>query len=47
MKFGEETAGRLAELLEAVGDTDRVSRIGRLLVECETGEELIAKAAQV
>ena len=46
-KFGEETAHRLAELIEAVGDTDRVSRIGRLLVECETGEDLIAKAAQI
>ena len=45
-KFGEETAERLAELLEAAGDTARVSRIGRLLVECETGEELIAKAAR-
>ena len=45
-KFGEETAERLAELLEGAGDTERVSRIGRLLVECETGEELIAKAAR-
>ena len=45
-KFGEETAERLAELLEAAGDAERVSRIGRLLVECETGEELIAKAAR-
>ncbi len=45
-KFGEETAQRLAELLEAAGDAERVSRIGRLLVECETGEELIAKAAR-
>ena len=45
-KFGEETAERLAELLEAAGDAERVSRIGRLLVECETDEELIAKAAR-
>ncbi len=45
-KFGEETAQRLAELLEAAGDAERVSRIGRLLVECETGEELIAKATR-
>ncbi len=45
-KFGEETAERLAELLESVGDADRVSRIGRLIVECETGEELIANAAR-
>ena len=45
-KFGEETAERLAELLEAVADPGRASRIGRLLVECETGEELIAKAAR-
>ncbi len=42
-RFGEETAGRLAELLEAAG-AERASRIGRLLAECETGEELIAKA---
>ena len=46
-KFGEETAERLAELLEGMGDAERVFRIGRLLVECETGEELIAKAAQI
>ena len=46
-KFGAETAQRLAELLEAAGDAERVSRIGRLIVECETGEELIAKAARV
>ncbi len=45
-KFGDETAERLAELLEAVCDADRPSRIGRLLVECETGGELIAKAAR-
>ena len=45
-KFGEETAERLAELIEATEDTERVSRIGRLLVKCETGEELIAKAAR-
>ncbi len=45
-KFGEETAQRLAELLEAAGDAEQVSRIGRLLVECETGEELIANAAR-
>ncbi len=45
-KFGEETAQRLAELLEAAGDAERVSRIGRLIVECKTGEELIANAAR-
>lgn len=45
-KCGEETVELLAELLDAAGDAERTARIGRLLAECETSEELIAKAAR-
>ncbi len=45
-KFGEATAARLAELLGDIDDEERVLRIGRSLIECETRDELIAEVAQ-
>ena len=44
-KFGADVAERLADVLAGVTDRSRLTRVGRLLAECETGDELIAKAA--
>ena len=44
-KFGADVAERLADVLAGVSDRSRLARVGRLLAECETGDELIAKAA--
>ena len=43
-KFGADAAERLADMLAGVTDRSRLARLGRLLAECETGEELIGKA---
>lgn len=43
-KFGADAAERLADVLSGVTDRSRLERLGRLLAECETGDELIAKA---
>ena len=43
-KFGADAAERLADVLASVTDRSRLARVGRLVVECETGDELIAKA---
>ncbi len=43
-KFGADAAERLADVLADVTDCSRLERLGRLLAECETGDELIAKA---
>ena len=44
LKFGAETAERLAGLLEEVSDPEQIARIGDRIIECETGEELLARA---
>ena len=44
-KFGADVAERLADVLAGVTDRSRLARVGRLVLECETGDELIAKAA--
>lgn len=48
-KFGTETAERLAGLLEELSDSDleRIARIGDRIIDCETGEELLARAREV
>ncbi len=43
-KFGADAAERLADVLAGVTDRSRLARLGRLVVECETGDELISKA---
>lgn len=43
-KFGADAAARLADVLAGMTDCSRLERLGRLLAECETGDELIAKA---
>ena len=46
LKFGAMTAERLSELLEEVSDPERIARIGDRIIECETGEELLARAQE-
>ena len=41
-KFGAGTAGRLAGLLAGVGDADQLAQAGDWIIDCATGEELIA-----
>ena len=43
-KFGADAAERLADVLSGVTDRSRLERLGQLLAECETADELIAKA---
>ena len=42
-KFGAGTAGRLARLLAGVGDADQLAQAGDWIIDCATGEELIAR----
>ena len=42
-KFGDETAERLAERLEPVQDAARLAEIGEWLIECGSGEALLAR----
>ena len=42
-KFGARTAGRLASLLAGVGDADHLAQAGDWIIDCVTGEELIAR----
>ena len=42
-KFGADTAQRLAGLLATVDDTDRLVQVGEWIIDCETGERLIAR----
>ena len=46
LKFGARTAERLSRLLEGVTDPERIARIGDRIIECETGEELLARARE-
>ena len=45
-KFGARTAERLSRLLEDITDPEAIGRIGDQIIECETGEELLARAGQ-
>ena len=42
-KFGAETAERLAGRLAAVADPERLVEVGEWLLECDSGEELLAR----
>ncbi len=46
LKFGAETAERLSRLLEGITDPEQIARIGDRIIECETGEELLARAGK-
>ena len=45
-KFGARTAERLARLLDDISDPEAIARIGDRIIECETGEELLARARE-
>ena len=45
-KFGARTAERLAGLLNNISDPEAIARIGDRIIECETGEELLARARE-
>ena len=40
-RFGADTGQRLEALLRAVEDPDRLERVGDLIVDSETGEQLL------
>ena len=42
-KFGAETAGRVAALLAGIGDPERLADAGEWIIDCGSGEELIAR----
>ena len=46
-KFGPETADRLAEQLEEIPDPERLGEVGEWLLECDSGEELLARVARL
>ena len=46
-KFGSETADRLAERLTKVEDPERVVEVGEWLLECDSGEALLARVARL
>ena len=45
-KFGAETADRLASLLAGVSDSERVGEIADLIIDCASGDDLLAQAAK-
>ena len=46
-KFNPETADRLAERLTKVEDPERVVEVGEWLLDCDSGEELLARVARL
>ena len=42
-KFGASTAERLAGLLARIGDTRRLAEVGDWIIDCATGDDLIAR----
>ena len=46
-KFGAETAERLVERLAEVADPERAVEVGDWLLDCESGEELLARVARL
>ena len=46
-KFGSEMVDRLAERLAKVEDPERTGEVGEWLIECDSGEELLARVARL
>ena len=42
-KFGDATAERCAAELSGLGDNGRMEELGRLVLDCRTGEEFLAR----
>ena len=43
LKFGADTAAGLAERLDAIVDLDVLDRVGDAIIQCENGDELLAR----
>ena len=46
LKFGVGTAEELSRLVGGIADPERIARIGVLVIECETGAELLERARE-
>ena len=46
LKFGARTAEQLSKLMEGITDPEEIARIGDRIIQCETGEELLARARE-
>ena len=46
LKFGVSTAKQLARLLNDITDPEAIARIGDRIIQCDTGEELLAGARE-
>ena len=46
-KFGPETANRLAGHLTKISNPERLGEVGEWLLECDSGEELLARVARL
>ena len=44
IRFGADTAERLAQLMDEIVDPERITRIGERVIECETDGELLERA---
>ena len=42
LKFGAGAGERLEEVVKQIMDPKRISRLGDMVIECETGDELLA-----
>ena len=42
-KFAADTAPRLSALLEGETDPERLAQVGEWIIECETGDDLLAR----
>ena len=42
-KFGADTAGRAAVLLAGIGEPEQLADVGEWIIDCATGDELIAR----
>ena len=47
VKFGAGTSERLARLLAGIDDTERLAEAGRWIIECATGDDLIARVGDI
>ena len=45
IKFGQPTARRLGELLGTATATEQIERVSDWIIECERGEQLLAKVS--
>ena len=46
-RFGTDTGERLSALLAGVSEPERLAAVGDAVIECGTGEELLAAAKRI